>query len=418
VKDLDHTKAFLAKRAATFLGDDVDVRDAQGGRFRSFSIATAIGDVAFKFVERSDFSAFAPGFEDSPNDAAPTNRFGFIKVDHVTINARTMAPLLEWYARTLGMQQFWDIQFHTEDVAPGRAQGTGLKSIVMWEPESGIKFANNEPLAPFYEDSQIAKFVYDNHGPGIQHLAFTVPEIIPVVEELRHRHVAFLPTPGAYYRDLPKHLEKLKISNVKESLATLEKNEILVDGSNDKYMLQIFLREAAGLYDDERAGPFFYEIIQREGDQGFGYGNFRALFESIEREQQRSRLSPAGLSIGEPTDACRQALRRWSGSRSARVSRGALSRGSSGRDAGRAVPGGRRSVGALVSSPRLLARDGGALRARRSAPRRHAPRRRARDVTARARARTRRCGPDGARALGVVDVGPLVSREWARVARR
>ena len=293
VKDLDHTRDFLAKRAATFLGDDVDARDAQGGRYRSFSIATAIGDVAFKFVERSDFAAFAPGFEDVPGDAAPANRFGFQRVDHVTINARTMAPLLEWYAKTLGMEQFWEVQFHTEDVAPGRATGTGLKSIVMCEPGSGIKFANNEPLAPFYEQSQIAKFVYDNHGAGIQHLAFSVPEIIPVVEELRRRDVAFLPTPAVYYRDLPKHLEKLKITNVKEDLKALEQNEILVDGENDKYMLQIFLREAAGLYDDERAGPFFYEIIQREGDQGFGYGNFRALFESIEREQ-RQRMSPAG----------------------------------------------------------------------------------------------------------------------------
>jgi hypothetical protein len=166
----------------------------------------------------------------------------------------------------------------------------------MWEPESGVKFATNEPLQPHFEDSQIAKFVYDNHGPGIQHLAFGVPDVIGTVEELRRRDVKFLPTPAVYYRDLPARLEKLKITNVKEDLKTLEKNEILVDGENDKYMLQIFLREAAGLYDDERAGPFFYEVIQRAGDEGFGYGNFRALFESIEREQRRL-ASPPGLSI-------------------------------------------------------------------------------------------------------------------------
>ena len=288
VKDLDRAKDFLRRRDATFLGDDVDVRDAQGGRYRAFSIATPLGEVAFKFIERTDFAAFAPGFDDVPLEKTPSNRFGFERVDHVTSNLRTMKPLIDWYRTTLGMEQFWDVQFHTDDVAPGRAEGTGLKSIVMWEPESGVKFATNEPLAPHFEASQIAKFVYDNHGPGIQHLAFSVPEIIPTVEELKRREVQFLHTPPVYFRDLPARLEKLKITNVKEDLKVLGQHEILVDGENDKYMLQIFLREAAGLYDDERAGPFFYEIIQRAGDKGFGYGNFRALFESIERFQKSS----------------------------------------------------------------------------------------------------------------------------------
>ncbi|HEY8042417.1 MAG TPA: 4-hydroxyphenylpyruvate dioxygenase, partial [Polyangiaceae bacterium] len=80
----------------------------------------------------------------------------------------------------------------------------------------------------------------------------------------------------------------LGIKNVKEELGLLEKHQILLDGSQDRYMLQIFLREAKALYGDERAGPFFYEIIQRCGDEGFGYGNFRALFESIERAQSAS----------------------------------------------------------------------------------------------------------------------------------
>jgi 4-hydroxyphenylpyruvate dioxygenase len=93
-------------------------------------------------------------------------------------------------------------------------------------------------------------------------------------------------TPPSYYRDLPARLEKLGIHNVKEELAILEKLEILLDGADEKYMLQIFMREAKALYDDSRAGPFFYEIIQRAGDPGFGYGNFRALFESIERAQR------------------------------------------------------------------------------------------------------------------------------------
>ena len=152
-----------------------------------------------------------------------------------------------------------------------------------------MKFATNEPLRPFFRDSQIAKFVEENGGNGVQHIAFAVSNIITAVEELQRRGVEFLATPESYYRDLPERLAKLGITNVKEELAELERLQILLDGANDKYMLQIFMREAAALYDESRAGPFFYEIIQRAGDPGFGYGNFRALFESIERHQSDAK---------------------------------------------------------------------------------------------------------------------------------
>jgi 4-hydroxyphenylpyruvate dioxygenase len=287
VADLDRARAFLATRDASFLGEDVDERDGQGGRYRSFDIATPLGDTAFRFVERTDYRRVSPGLDavdDAPFSIVP-NRFGIAHVDHVTSNALTMAPVVRWYRDTLGMEEFWNIQFHTRDVAPGQREGTGLKSIVMWDPESGVKFATNEPLAPNFGLSQIAKFCYDNRGPGIQHIAFSLPDIIASTAELKRRGVAFLNTPASYYRALPERLERLRITNVKEDLRDLERLEIEIDGCDDKYMLQIFLRDAAGLYDDERAGPFFYEIIQRAGDPGFGYGNFRALFESIEREQ-------------------------------------------------------------------------------------------------------------------------------------
>jgi 4-hydroxyphenylpyruvate dioxygenase len=181
-------------------------------------------------------------------------------------------------------------------VRTARVEGTGLQSIVVWDPEGGIKFATNEPLRPKFRESQIAKFCYDNAGPGIQHIALSLPDIISSITTLKQMGIDFLPTPGSYYRALPERLERLKIRNVTQKLSDLERLEILLDGADDKYMLQIFLREAASIYDDERAGPFFYEVIQRCGDQGFGYGNFRALFESIEREQQFANrtTSPAG----------------------------------------------------------------------------------------------------------------------------
>jgi 4-hydroxyphenylpyruvate dioxygenase len=296
VENLDETAAYLDKRGGTFLSEPFEVKDESGGRYRSFEITTPLGDVAFRFVERSDYRAFAPGFVDSGlgNASKPDNRFGIHNIDHITSNGLTMQPIVSWYREVLGFEPFWEISFHTNDVAAGRASGSGLRSIVMWDKESGVKFATNEPLRPFFRDSQITKFVEDNGGNGVQHVAFAVTNIISTVEELQRRGVEFLETHAAYYRELPERLAKLGITNVKEELAELERLQILLDGAEDKYMLQIFMREASALYDESRAGPFFYEIIQRAGDPGFGYGNFRALFEAIERTQSQFPAPLAG----------------------------------------------------------------------------------------------------------------------------
>ena len=289
VADLNATIAALEARGGTFLSDPVEDRDDRGGTYRAIEAATPLGDVAFRFVERSGYRAFAPGFVDAGAgpEARPDNAFGIHAVDHVTCNGLTMQPIVAWYRDVLGFEPFWEIRFHTDDVAARFAHRSGLKSTVRWDPASRVKFATNEPLRPHFRDSQIYKFVEDNRGAGVQHVAFDVQDIIGSVEELKRRSVDFMDTPPSYYRDLPRRLETLGISNVKEELGVLEKHQILLDGSQDRYMLQIFLREARTLYGDERAGPFFYEIIQRCGDEGFGYGNFRALFESIERAQQR-----------------------------------------------------------------------------------------------------------------------------------
>ena len=304
VKNLDDTIAFLEARGGTFLGEPLEDADPAGGRYRAVEIATPLGDVAFRFVERNGqvpYPAFAPGFVDSgvalgrarsggESPLRPDNLFGIQAIDHVTCNGLTMQPIVAWYRDVLGFEPFWEIKFHTADVAhvphvPQFAHGSGLKSMVMWDPVSRVKFATNEPLRPHFRDSQVYKFVEDNEGAGVQHVAFNVRNIVWTVEELRRRGVEFMGTPHAYYADLPRRLEALGIHNVKEELGVLEKHQVLLDGSQERYMLQIFLREARSLYGDERAGPFFYEIIQRCGDEGFGYGNFRALFESIERAQ-------------------------------------------------------------------------------------------------------------------------------------
>ena len=288
VKNLDETMAFLDKRGGTFLSEPL-VDEAEGGRYRSVEIATPLGDVALRFVERTKYTRFAPGFVDvgGGNGSEPVNMYGIRDVDHVTANGLTMQPIIGWYKEVLGFQPFWDVTFHTDDVQKKSASGSGLKSIVMWDPVSRVKFATNEPLRPHFRDSQIAKFVDDNGGWGVQHIAFAVDNIISSVDELKRRQVEFMETPKSYFQALPERLESLGLTNVKEEIAELERLQILVDGAQQKYMLQIFLREAASLYDEQRAGPFFYEVIQRCGDEGFGFGNFRALFESIERFQKK-----------------------------------------------------------------------------------------------------------------------------------
>ena len=299
VKNLDETIAFLEARGGTFLADPYEDKDGKAS-YRSVEIATPLGDVAFRFVERSEYARFAPGFVDSGvgNAGSPKNMYGIKKIDHVTANGLTMQPIVAWYRDVLGFEPFWDISFHTKDVttkAPPVATpkaGSGLRSIVMHDPVSHVKFATNEPLRPNFRDSQITKFVDDNGAAGVQHIAMAVDNIVWSIEELKRRGVDFMDTPKAYYQALPDRLASLGITNVKEEIAELERLQILVDGAEDKYMLQIFLREAKALHDDMRAGPFFYEVIQRCGDEGFGYGNFRALFESIERFQKVS-ASPA-----------------------------------------------------------------------------------------------------------------------------
>jgi 4-hydroxyphenylpyruvate dioxygenase len=301
VDDLDHAFRLLDERGATFI-NDVQRFEDEGGTLRMVSITTPFGDTTFRFVERRGYRALFPGFVPRQIPAA-TNRFGFERIDHVTSNFQTMKPALLWMEHVLGLEQLWEVAFHTNDVAAveKRRHGSGLKSIVMWDRASGLKFANNEPFRPFFKESQINLFAEDNRGDGVQHSALSVPDVVSAVRGLRARGVEFMPTPGSYFDALPERLRALTIGTIDEDLKTLRELEILVDGgAPGKYLLQIFLKEAAGLHHDPEAGPFFFEIIQRKGDEGFGAGNFRALFEAIEREQQATRGQPATTPAATP----------------------------------------------------------------------------------------------------------------------
>jgi 4-hydroxyphenylpyruvate dioxygenase len=290
VEDAARAFALLDERGGTFITDVQRFSD-DGGTLAMFSITTPFGDTTFRFMERRGYSRLYPGFVPAADAGRAGNRFGFRRIDHLTSNFQTMRPALLWMEHVLGFEPYWQIAFHTSDVpaAGKRTHGSGLKSVVMWDPASGVKFANNEPFRPFFKQSQINLFAEDNRGDGVQHSALSVADIVGAVRGLRGAGVEFMPTPGSYYDVLPGRLERLGVGSIDEDLATLRELEILVDGAKPhQYLLQIFLKEAAGLYHDPEAGPFFFEIIERKGDEGFGAGNFRALFEAIEREQTRN----------------------------------------------------------------------------------------------------------------------------------
>ena len=263
--------------------DAVQTFEYSSGTLKMFSITTPFGGTSFRFVERSGKTPLFPGFVATGPDEHES-KFGFEAFDHVTTNFETMTPALLWMEHVLGFKRYWDVAFHTSDVSEGAAEGSGLRSVVMWDPESGIKLANNEPWRPHFKNSQINTFAEHNRGDGIQHIAMSVHDILNTVEGLRAQKIPFLDTPDAYYDALPERIEASGIGEIDEDIEELRELGILVDGDdNGQYLLQIFMQEAAGYHNDPEAGPFFYEIIQRKGNNGFGEGNFRALFESIER---------------------------------------------------------------------------------------------------------------------------------------
>jgi 4-hydroxyphenylpyruvate dioxygenase len=295
VRSVEETRRRLEERGATFIGPIRTERDGEGRPYRSFDIATPLGDVRFRFVERVA-DALPPGFmTTAPDDER--NPYELQVIDHVTSNFLTIEPHVSWLRDVMGFEEYWRVHFHTSDIRGGEG-GSGLASIVMWDPESGIKLANNEPAAPNYEASQIYTFVEANRGAGVQHVAFHVPKIVPVVEGLRRSGIEFLATPATYYDMLPSRLAARRVANFSEEIETLRRLGILVDGEDDRYLLQIFMVEGGVMYEDAGAGPFFYEVIQRRGARGFGEGNFRALFEAIERDQERRLQVKRQLDAG------------------------------------------------------------------------------------------------------------------------
>lgn len=290
VEDAERTFMILTGRGATSI-NGIERRNVEGGTVRWFDIATAIGDVQFRFVEHSGRTPIMPDLVrfDPPRRGA--NALGLRAIDHVTSNFMTLKPALLWMEHVMGFEKYWDIEFHTQDVRKGHFGGSGLKSVVMWDPESGLKFANNEPAAPSFKSSQIYIFCEQHRGPGVQHVALQTDDIVEAVRKIRTSSTKFMSTPGTYYDGLMARMNDNGVASLDEPVQALQDLEILVDGRDDKYLLQIFMQEASRQFGDAQAGPFFLELIQRKGDPGFGGGNFRALFESIEQHLESEGLA-------------------------------------------------------------------------------------------------------------------------------
>jgi 4-hydroxyphenylpyruvate dioxygenase len=235
------------------------------------------GETVHVFVERKNYNGlFLPGFVKWESDYNPAP-VGLKYIDHMVGNVGwgEMDTWVKWYEEVMGFVNFLsfdDKQIHTEYSA--------LMSKVMSNGNGRIKFPINEP-AEAAKKSQIEEYLDFYEGPGVQHLAVATDDIIKTVAQLKAKGVEFLPPPPqAYYDDIPRRLgSHMEIMN--EDISKLQELSILVDADEEGYLLQIFTKPV------EDRPTLFFEIIQRMGAKGFGAGNFKALFESIEREQAK-----------------------------------------------------------------------------------------------------------------------------------
>lgn len=231
------------------------------------------GETVHMFIERTNYKgAFMPGYEKLETEFNPSDT-GLLYVDHCVGNVgwNRMLPTVEWYEKVMGfvnILSFDDKQINTEYSA--------LMSKVMANGNGYSKFPINEP-AEGKKKSQIEEYLDYYEGEGVQHIAVATKDIVKTVTELKARGVEFLSAPpNAYYEMLTD-----RVGKIDEDIATLQGLGILVDRDEEGYLLQIFTKPV------EDRPTLFYEIIERHGAQSFGAGNFKALFESIEREQAK-----------------------------------------------------------------------------------------------------------------------------------
>jgi 4-hydroxyphenylpyruvate dioxygenase len=235
------------------------------------SIAT-YGDTIHTFVENRNYNGFfLPGFRKWHNEHLGSRSVGLKYVDHMVgnVDLGDMNKFVEFYAKVMGFKQL--VSFDDKDIS---TKYTALMSKVMSSGNERIKFPINEP-APGLKKSQIDEYLEFYQGAGVQHVAIATDNIIQTVTQLRNNGLEFLHVPDTYYDTL-----KERVGDIDEPIEELRKLGVLVDRDDEGYLLQIFTKPV------QDRPTVFYEIIERKGARSFGKGNFKALFEAIEREQE------------------------------------------------------------------------------------------------------------------------------------
>lgn len=269
VEDADHAINEAKNRGAEIV-QELQVKESEHGHFKTAMIK-GFGDVLNEFVERPR-SQFRPNFikvEADPEHTPLKQRVA--RIDHITNNVPKgeMKKWVKFYEDIYGFKvtRYFDI----------KGSKTGLQSEVVQLSDGAIIIPINEPDAENGK-SQIQEFLDRHNGPGVQHIALTTGDIAQTVGSLQDHGIRFLDIPHTYYEAIPN-----RGLNVTENLDLLEKRQLLVDGDAEGYLLQNFT--------DTYIGPLFFEIIQRKNHNGFGEGNFQALFDAIELDQvQRGYL--------------------------------------------------------------------------------------------------------------------------------
>jgi 4-hydroxyphenylpyruvate dioxygenase len=268
VPDAEEAYRVAVRRGARGLEEPHEESDEHGA-VKLATIAT-YGETVHTFVERDGYEgAFLPGFE---RHVGGDEADFFKGIDHVVGNVE-LGRMEEWvayYERVFGFTEM--IRFTDQDIS---TEYSALMSKVMADGKGRIKFPINEP-AEGQRKSQIEEYLEFYGGPGVQHIALSTTDIVSTVRELQSRGVQFLRTPDSYYQELPE-----RIGEIDEDLADLNELGILADRDDEGYLLQIFSKPLSD------RPTLFIEVIERHGARGFGEGNFKALFEAIEREQER-----------------------------------------------------------------------------------------------------------------------------------
>ncbi|MFN2490778.1 MAG: 4-hydroxyphenylpyruvate dioxygenase [Actinomycetota bacterium] len=268
VPDAEEAYRVALQRGATGVADPQVFEDDHGKVVKA-SIAT-YGETLHSLVSRQDYSgSFFPGFKalDAPEG---TKGFGVRYIDHVVGNVE-LGKMNEWvkfYERIMGFTELR--HFSDEEIS---TDYSALMSKVVWDGDGKIKLPINEP-AEGKRKSQIEEYLEYYGTPGVQHIALATENIVSSVESMRSAGIEFLRVPTTYYAEA-----KQRVPEVSGQIDNLERNGVLVDKDEDGYLLQIFSKPV------QDRPTIFYELIERHGARGFGAGNFKALFEAIEREQ-------------------------------------------------------------------------------------------------------------------------------------